>query len=203
MNNYSIFLVLLISALGGWLAAYISVRLLFKPAKQRWFSGIPFQGIIPYLQQNESGAIGSILHQKISNSSNWKSALVNPELMALLHPEIEIQVDRFLKEKLSTVFPLLYKFMGEKTLLQFKEVFIAETIHLLPVMLSKYADELPKVLPIERWVSDSILQFDLKKTEKLFYQKAQKWVRLYLLAGLLFGLSWGGLILLLLHCILK
>ena len=70
-------------------------------------------------------------------------------------------------------------------------------------MLSKYADELPKVLPIEQWVTDSILQFDLKKTEKLFYQKAQKWVRLYLLAGLLFGLSWGGLILLLLHCLLK
>jgi uncharacterized membrane protein YheB (UPF0754 family) len=203
MNSFSVFLVLLFSALGGWLAAYVSIRLLFKPEHKASLAGISFQGILPHLQKKESGNIGALIQNQILTSSNWKSELAKPELMALLHPEIEIQVDRFLKEKLSTVFPLLYKFMGEKTLLQFKAVFIEETINLLPVMLAKYTDELPKALPIKRWVSDSILQYDLKKAEKLFYENAQKPIRLYQLAGLLFGLTWGGLILLLLHCLPK
>lgn len=61
--------------------------------------------------------------------------------MERMRPFIEEQVDRFMNERLQELFPLLVKFMGDKTKMQFRQAFLEETERLFPEVISRYQQE--------------------------------------------------------------
>ena len=87
-------------------------------------------------------SIIEMLKNQFELPNTIEDKLTSPALFEKIKPVIEKHVDVFLQQKLEKVFPLLYKFMGEKTLNQFKAVFMEETTLLFPVVIKKHMNSL-------------------------------------------------------------
>jgi hypothetical protein len=55
---------------------------------------------------------------------------------------VENQIDDFLNRKLNEAFPIIYKFIGNKTCSQIRSYFIAELEEIFPTLVNKYAGNL-------------------------------------------------------------
>ncbi|HSN60074.1 MAG TPA: hypothetical protein VLR49_04005, partial [Ferruginibacter sp.] len=141
MSAYHSYLMILIATAGGWLMAVLFLNFLFKPYSPIKFLGFSISGIIPALQPGLAKDIAAAIVKNYLSNKGIAEKLSNPVYMHQLRPEIEDHVDRFLQEKLPEAFPLLSKFMGEKTLLKFKEAFLSEVELIFPAMLKSYSEK--------------------------------------------------------------
>lgn len=141
---------------------------------------------------------GKNISTKLASSGIADQYISNPSILEKLKPEIEQHVDAFLDEKLSTVFPLLYKFMGDKTRFQFKQAFMAETEILFPVVIRKYFDSVKNEISL----SDLIHKYTEHINYPELFQKlrttAAKEILLFRISGFVLGLLMGGIMIALL-----
>lgn len=188
MTIESVAIILAVTTLGGFLNGWLtgkqlmgSLHALIKPNNKN-------SGEIPALKSAFSDALARIISDKIKNTGYLEKKLSDPALFEKLRPEIVKHVDHFLEHKLSAVFPLLYKFMGEKTLSQFKQAFLEETDILFPEMMKKYAGELGNGMGLET-LSTEIAGFDfpVEKLKPLVDQKLRKLVLMSTFIGLIVG----------------
>src|SRR5436190_23365493 len=114
MTATQMFIIVLFSGFAGWVISHLTVYLLFASPTQK--KG----GIIPALMPRLAIKASQVFQSEFESSTIIDEKITDPLIFEKMKPEIEKHVDFFLNEKLATVFPLLYKFMGEKTLLQFK-----------------------------------------------------------------------------------
>ena len=108
--------------------------------------------------------------------------------MEHVKPFIEEQVDLFMNNRLQELFPLLVKFMGEKTRQQFRQAFLEETERLFPSVINLY---LSKVNPGDKQQAEkpapqpgknqSLLQ------KKIIQRLRPMFMAILFLAGLLVG----------------
>lgn len=185
------FLLVFISAFGGWCMAHIFIKILFKPYVPKKITGFTVQGVLPFVQNNLSDSIAAAIRQYFLSEKMLQTQLQNPALLQQMKPAIEAHVDLFLKEKLSEAFPLLSKFMGEKTLQKFKEAFLTEVETILPGMLQQYGTMLLKSDQIEQNIAEQIRQIPLATVEAHLHQFAKQPIRTFKIAATLVGLLIG------------
>ena len=150
-----------------------------------------FQGVFPYLQKHFAADAASYVKDHLFTSGGPVEKLNDPLLYEKLKPEIENHVDYFLKEKLSAVFPLLYKFMGEKTLGQFKHAFLAEIDLLFPEIMNKYAGELFNNMDIENMISTKLAAINPATLQQNMMSKFNKQIRFYIICCGVIGAIMG------------
>lgn len=73
---------------------------------------------------------------------SWKQNLSDPAQLENLFPLAEKHIDHFLRYKLTTAMPMVAMFIGDKTIAQFKAVFMDELKELLPDVTATYVDQL-------------------------------------------------------------
>lgn len=185
------FLLVLLSAIGGCCMAHIFIKILFKPYAPKKIIGFTVQGVIPYVQNKLSDSIAAAIKQHFLSEKMLQTQLQNPALLQQMKPAIEAHVDLFLKEKLSEAFPLLSKFMGEKTLQKFKEAFLQEVETILPGMLQQYGTLLLKSDEIEKNLTAQIRQIPLPTLEADLYRFAKQPIRTFKIAATLVGIFIG------------
>lgn len=183
------FFIVLMTAGTGFFIGWLSIRLLFSPKKAMTPFG--FQGVFPYLQEHFAADASSYVKDQLFNSYGPVEKLNDPLLYEKLKPEIENHVDYFLKEKLSAVFPLLYKFMGEKTLGQFKHAFLAEIDLLFPEIMNKYAGELFNNMDIENMISTKLAAINPATLQQNMMSKFNKQIRFYTICCTVIGALLG------------
>jgi uncharacterized membrane protein YheB (UPF0754 family) len=120
-----------------------------------------------------------------------EAKVTNPENLQQLKPEIEQHIDKFLKEKLSTVFPMLSMFIGEKTINQLKEAFLMELENLFPILMKSYMTKLEKDLDLEKIVTEKVASFSSQKLEDILNQITKKEFQFLEVIGGVFGLFIG------------
>ena len=183
MTAVQIIITILSSATTGLLIALITLRLLFTASSKK----------------NWAGKISTLAQKEFESSIVIEEKVSDPQLFEKLKPEIERHVDLFLTEKLAAVFPLLYKFMGEKTLTQFKGAFMTETDLLFPVIIKKYILSLKKDISIDKIVLEKINSIPISQIRVAFYRNARKEILYFKLiclgTGLLTGLLSVALVL--------
>ena len=119
MTAVQMSIIVFFTAFTGWIISWLTIRLLFSPS----------------LRSGLGTKAGQVFQQEFESSKMIDEKITDPSLFEKMKPEIEKHVDFFLNEKLATVFPLLFKFMGEKTLKQFKDAFMIEIDLLFPVII--------------------------------------------------------------------
>lgn len=196
-----ILVILLFTALGGWLTALLTIRLLIYPHRARTIAGISIQGFLPYLQEQYAVTAGTNVQAALISGKILENNLSNQAIFEQLKPVIEQHVDHFLQEKLSQVFPLLYKFMGEKTLAQFKQAFLAEIDILFPELMKKYGSEWLNTVPVASIVTGKIATVTPDAMQATIHQYAGKTLLQYQFLCTLAGLVTGGIIVLMLWLI--
>ena len=186
------FLLVLLSALGGWCMAHLFIKIIFKPYIPKKIIGLTVQGFVPFVQSTLSDGIAAAIKQEFLSESMLKQHLENPALLQKMAPAIEAHVDLFLKEKLSEAFPLLSKFMGEKTLQKFKDAFLLEVETILPSLLGSYGKNLLESEEIEKGIAEKIRHLSVPEMEakmnKYAVSSARKFKLVATLIGTLIGL---------------
>lgn len=191
MSAYHSCLMILIATAGGWLMAVLFLNFLFKPYSPSNFFGFSISGIIPVLQPRLAKDIAAAIVKNYLSNREIENKISNPALMVQLKPEIENHVDRFLQEKLPEAFPLLSKFMGEKTLLKFKEAFLAEVELIFPAMLKSYSQKLMKEWKPQQQIEDKLNALSIPVLKEMIDKHASRQLRLFKLSGALAGAILG------------
>ncbi len=189
MEPVKIIIILCYSAFTGWLISWLTLQLLFTPSK------------LKSPQSRLAAKAGSVIQHEFESSSAIEEKIADPLLFEKLKPEIEKHVDYFLNEKLAMIFPLLYKFMGEKTLAQFKQAFMIEIDLLFPVIIRNYMSSLKKEIRLDNIVSERISQVPVNHLRGLFFQHAKKEIFYFRLVCVISGSLMGLFTVLLLHLI--
>lgn len=170
---------IVISLLSGLLAWFISwgyIKILFFPKTSISFGKLKWESVLHQIIQKLP--IDSLLTQHKASSFNS------------LLPFIEPHLDSFFKERLTEKMPIVSMFIGEKTIIQLKEVFIEELRTLFPDLLSQFSKNIQETFLSTlstKWapILETML---LKATQKL------RWISFFM------GALWGwGIYLILMH----
>lgn len=180
-----IILPLLLSAFICWLIVYIFIKSLFYPVQPLNIAGIKLQGLIPARQQAVAEEIGRLVSNEMFSLGVLEEKVADPENFNKLKPEIETQIDSFLRVRLKDTFPMLGMLIGDKTINQLKGAFMVELQTLFPILMKKYVVNLSNDLDIEKTVREKIAGLSMFNTKKLFYQSFKKpLIRIQLMAAL-------------------
>lgn len=141
--NYWLFIIPVVSAILGWVAASTFVY---------------------YLVHNKLGNKNRVqLSEKIASQlSDWFSTekltdkLTPPGFFTKYQPILESHVDEFLNKKLKDEIPMLGMFITEKTTSKVKEVFMKQLEALFPKVMADMLAGLDLKPAIERLIKDKI-----------------------------------------------
>lgn len=181
----------ILSAFTGWVTTWIAVKMLFHPRNPVNIFGFKLQGIFPKNQQLIAQKLGQVVSKEFLSFAEIEAKVTNPENIQKLKPEIEAHIDKFLREKLSDVFPMLSMFIGDKTINQLKGAFLTELESLFPVLMKSYMTKLEKDLDLEKIVTEKVANFSSEKLEDILNQITKKEFKFLEIIGGVFGFLIG------------
>jgi uncharacterized membrane protein YheB (UPF0754 family) len=181
----------LLSAFTGWVTTWIAIKMLFHPRNPVNIFGFKLQGIFPKNQQLIAQKLGQVVSKEFLSFAEIEAKVTNPDNLQMLKPEIEKHIDKFLREKLSDLFPMLSMFIGDKTINQLKSAFLMELENLFPILMKSYMTKLEKDLDLEKIVTEKVASFSSEKLEDILNQITKKEFQFLEVIGAVFGLLIG------------
>jgi uncharacterized membrane protein YheB (UPF0754 family) len=183
----------IISAFIHWLTIWMALKLLFHPRKPKKILWFTLQGIFPKRQKQIAESLGKIVGQELLSFSDIEETITHPENVRKILPAAEKHIDHFLRVRLKENMPVISMFIGEKTINQFKEVFMQELAELFPVIIKNYINNLKHDLDLERIVVEKVAAFSSEKLEKMLNQILTKEFRFVEVIGAALGFFIGVL----------
>ncbi|HSZ85541.1 MAG TPA: DUF445 family protein [Puia sp.] len=183
----------IISAFIHWLTIWMALKLLFHPRQPKRISFFTLQGIFPKRQKQIAESLGKIVGQELLSFSDIEETITDPENVQKILPAAEKHIDHFLRVRLKETMPVISMFIGEKTINQFKEVFMQELAELFPVIIKNYINNLKHDLDLERIVVEKVAAFSSEKLEKMLNQILTKEFRFVEVIGAALGFFIGVL----------
>lgn len=172
--NYWLILIPFISAFIGWVTNWIAIKMLFHPREPKKFLGITFQGIFPKRQKLFAEKLGKMVSREFLSFEDIQQKITDPQNLKKLMPMLENHVENFLRVKLSDEMPFLSIFIGERTILSLKKIFMQELEILFPRVMNDFAGHLQDELDLEKIVTEKVAAFSSDKLENILYQIMSK-----------------------------
>lgn len=191
MHWYNYIVPVLLSAFTGWITTWIAIKMLFHPRNPVNIFGWKVQGIFPKNQQLIAQKLGQVVSKEFLSFAEIEAKVTSPDNLQKLKPEIEKHVDKFLREKLGELFPMLSMFIGEKTINQLKTAFLVELENLFPILMKNYMGKLEQDLDLEKIVTEKVAGFSSEKLEEILHQITKKEFQFLEVIGGIFGLLIG------------
>ncbi|MDB5193470.1 MAG: hypothetical protein JWQ96_3033 [Segetibacter sp.] len=189
--NFWLVLIPLISAFIGWFTNWIAIKMLFHPKEPRKILGITFHGIFPKRQKQFAEKLGKLVSGELLSFNDIEQKITNPANLNKITPLIEEHIDTFLNTKLTEKMPMIGMFLGEKTIGQFKEVFMSELQELFPVVMKNYMINLKGDLDLEKIVTEKVQGFSSDKLENILNAIMSKEFRFVEVIGAVLGFIIG------------
>jgi uncharacterized membrane protein YheB (UPF0754 family) len=155
MTNPALIAIPLLTAFTGWLVVWLIGKLLFSPLTPKKIAGFTIQGLLPALQPVIAAKAGQMAKAQFS-LTEIEQKITSPETVQQIMPVVEGHIDFFLREKLKEKMPMISMFIGEKTIAELKEVFLAEIAAMFPELIKGYLNNLQKDLDLEQAISSKI-----------------------------------------------
>jgi uncharacterized membrane protein YheB (UPF0754 family) len=190
MNKW-LFLIPLISAFIGWFTNWIAIKMLFHPRLPKKILGITFHGIFPKRQKQFAEHLGRLVSKELLSFKDIEEKITHPDNIKKVMPLVDEHIDSFLRDKLATTMPMLSMFIGDKTISQLKEVFMAELEELFPQIMKNYMNSLQSELDLEKIVIDKVAGFSSDKLEEVLNNIMSKEFRFVEIIGAVLGFIIG------------
>lgn len=186
MHWYNYLITILLSGFIGYGIIWFAIKLLFHPRKAINIFGYKYQGIFPKNQVKIAEMLGHV-STEILPFADIEQRIINPHNLEKLRPEIEKHIDAFLNKKLRDVFPILSKFIGEKTTNQLKQAYMTELETMFPILMHQYMGQLKNSIDLERTVVEKVSGFSSEKLEDILKKITNKEFAFLKIAGAVFG----------------
>ncbi len=165
--NFWLILIPVISAFIGWFTNWIAIKMLFHPREPRKILGFTVQGIFPKRQAVFASKLGKMVGDELLSFRDLEQKITHPDNLQKVMPHIEEHIDQFLRVKLSAAMPVVSMFIGDKTIIQLKEVFMTELNELFPQIMQQYMTTLQHDLTLEHIVAQKVSSFSSDKLETI------------------------------------
>lgn len=189
--NHWLFTIPLFTALAGWIAVWFISNSLFYPEREVNIAGIKLQGFLYRYKSVIISAIADYADTKFSFTETLENKLNHPQTLEKIMPVAEEHIDYFLRKKLVEQMPMIGMLIGEKTILQFKEIFIKELNELFPVIIKNFSGSLSADLNIKKHITEKLSEADTFKLIAPIQKGMAKQLRKIQLAGFLIGFLIG------------
>jgi uncharacterized membrane protein YheB (UPF0754 family) len=189
--NYWLLLIPVISAFIGWVTNLVAIKMLFHPRNPIKILGFTVQGIFPKRQKQFAEKLGKMVSEELLSFAEIEAQLTASDNLSKLTPLIEEHLDHFLRNKLSSEMPVISAFIGEKTIVKLKAVFLEELNTLFPTLMKQYARHLEEDLDLEKIVIDKVSNFSSDKLEDVLFQIMAKEFRFVEIIGAVLGFLIG------------
>lgn len=189
--HWSLFLIPLISAFIGWFTNWIAIKMLFHPREPKKVLGITFHGIFPKRQQQFAEKLGKLVSAELLSFSDIEGKITDPANLDKIMPLVDKHIDEFLRVKLADAMPVISMFIGDKTIGQLKEIFLAEMKTLFPVIMSNYMGKLKDELDLEKIVVQKVASFSSDKLEDILNQIMSREFKFVEIIGAVLGFIIG------------
>jgi uncharacterized membrane protein YheB (UPF0754 family) len=189
--NYWLLLIPIISAFIGYFTNLLAIKMLFHPRNPIRFLGITIHGIFPKRQKQFAEKLGKMVSQELLSFAEIEAKITASDNISKLSPAIEAHLDNFLRNKLSAEMPVISAFIGEKTIVKLKSVFMEEMTSLFPTLMKQYARHLEEDLDLERIVVEKVSKFSSDKLEDVLLQIMSKEFRFVEIIGAVVGFLIG------------
>lgn len=190
MNKW-LFLIPFISAFIGWFTNWIAIKMLFHPRLPKKILGITFHGIFPKRQKQFAEHLGKLVSKELLSFKDIEEKITHPDNVKKIMPLVDTHIDEFLRNKLSATMPMLSMFIGDKTIAQLKEVFMAELEQLFPVLMKNYMNSLQQELDLEQIVIEKVSNFSSDKLEEVLNAIMSKEFKFVEIIGAVLGFIIG------------
>lgn len=191
----------IIAGFTGWLVNSLAVRLLFYPLHPVKIFGVALQGIIIKRKSELAPFVGKVVSEKLFSFAHVEQLSAGKENLKHIMPEVEGHIDHFLRVKLKQAMPVAGMFVGEKTISQLKEVFMAELQLLFPVIMKKYFTGLQNNHAVEHLVTETLANLSPEKLRSKVQPVIFRELRLIALAGAAAGFVTGVIVMMMLFFI--
>jgi hypothetical protein len=98
-----------------------------------------------------------------------ESKMTDPSQVQEVLPLAEAHIDHFLRHKLTTAMPMVAMFIGDKTIAQFKGVFMEELEQLLPVFVKAYLERVLRSGAAEPLARDFLRKLSERLSVKIIW----------------------------------
>lgn len=186
MHWYNYLITILLSAFLGYGMIWFAIKLLFHPRKAVSIFGFNYQGIFPKNKTKIAAMLGH-LSTELLPFHDIEQRITSADNLEKLRPEIEKHIDEFLNKKLRDVFPILSKFIGEKTANQLKQAYMTELETMFPLLIHQYMGQLNNDIDFEKIVVDKVAGFSNEKLEDVLKKITKKEFQFLKVAGAVFG----------------
>lgn len=184
--NYWLFIIPIISAFVGWAIQKLAVSYLFHPRQPKKIAGLTFQGIFPKRQHELAKQLGTLAAREFA-SFNMEEKIADPANFEKLTPMIESHVDDFLRNKLKEQMPMISMFIGDKTIVTLKTVFMQELQQLFPQVMKQFAGNIQSGLDPQTLVTNKISAIAPGELEQILAPR----LRIFSIAGAVSGFLIG------------
>lgn len=171
------FIIPIFTGIFGWFLIWLLAKSLFFPKKAIQIGGFRWEsGLIPLIQKFP---IEFIMPNAIDSDANFKA----------MQPLIEEKLDFFFSNTIKEKLPMMSMFIGEKTVVQLKTVFLAELADIFPQIIDEFTKNAKNSLTHTNAVklTDNLAPILMKSIQPI--QRI----------ALILGICWGSLIVILLH----
>ena len=182
----------IIGALIGWGTNYVAVKMLFRPRVKRRFLGLTFHGVIPARQTELARSIGETVESQLISHRDLQEVLQRPAVNAELSQTIEVEVDKFMQERLSSN-PLIAIVLQGPLAKELKRVVLKQLHASTPQILERLVGTLEKHMSFSQIVQQRVEEFDLTTLEEMIQRIAAKELRAIEIWGGVLGFLVGAI----------
>ncbi len=182
-----VYIIPIVTAIAGWLAIFLAVKLLFRR-------------ILPKQQPLIASKLGQLVATQLFSFDAIRAKLSEPEKIKAIMPFVETHLDHFLREKLPKAMPVLSMFIGDSTISQIKGTLVDELNTLFPKIIDQYLQNAQQEFDMEKIVTRKVNEISVAEIEKAVQANMGKELAMLsgfgALVGLLTGLVYLGITLL-------
>lgn len=136
----------IITAFIGWLIHTLFIKAMISSLLKR--------------RESLAASLANMVTEKFFSFDQIEEQITDPVNIEKVLPEVEAHIDHFLRVKLSSTMPMISMFIGDKTITQLKQVFMAELQELFPSVLRNYVQNLKKDVDLEKTIAAKLATID-------------------------------------------
>ncbi len=179
-----------ISAVIGYVTNYIAIKMLFYPRRPINLRLFTIQGIFPKRKTLLARRMAKLVAEELLSMDQLKDEIDRQATQGEIRDAIEDEVERYLKEKISSLNPIISTFINDNRMLQLRDKICREIESFIPKITRQFFNRLDTV-NLENMVFEQVASFTSDKLENMMMSVIQDELKFIEWAGAFLGFAIG------------
>lgn len=179
-----------ISAVIGYVTNYIAIKMLFYPRRPINLRLFTIQGIFPKRKTLLARRMAKLVSEELLSMDQLKDEIDRQATQGEIRDAIEDEVERYLKEKISSLNPIISTFINDNRMLQLRDKICREIESFIPKITRQFFNRLDTV-NLENMVFEQVASFTSDKLENMMMSVIQDELKFIEWAGAFLGFAIG------------